>query len=215
LNGPTSLYLARHGESRANIEGVLSHRAGQHSLTDRGRRQARALAEWLAREQISAIYSSPLHRALETASTVSERVGPGILTREQLREVNVGDLDGRSDDEAWTIYHSVVGRWRSGDAAARFPGGEDYREAESRLISVLGEIMSGPPRPRVAVISHGEILTQVLSRLVDLPVGTPAALDVAAVIVLEREGVVWRCLRWNSTEHLVSVPDAGESPLRA
>ena len=42
------IYLARHGESRANIEGVLSHRVGEHPLTERGRRQARALAEWLA-----------------------------------------------------------------------------------------------------------------------------------------------------------------------
>jgi broad specificity phosphatase PhoE len=179
---------------------------GEHALTDRGRRQARALAERLASEQVSAIYSSPLHRALETASLVSERLGPGVLTREGLREVDVGSLDGRSDEEAWTIYHSVVGRWRSGDAAARFPAGENYGEAEKRLTSVLVEITSGPPGAGLVVISHGEILTQVLSRLVELPPGTPAALDVAAVIVLEREGEVWRCLLWNSTEHLASVP---------
>jgi probable phosphoglycerate mutase len=179
---------------------------GEHALTDRGRRQAHALAERLAREQISAIYSSPLRRALETASVVSKRLGPGVLTREGLREVDVGDLDGRSDGEAWAIYHSVVGRWRHGDPTARFPGGEDYREAERRLIGVLEEITSEPPRPGMAVISHGEILTQVLPRLVELPAGTPAVLDVAAVIVLERDGEVWRCLRWNSTEHLASVP---------
>ncbi len=137
---------------------------------------------------------------------VSERLGAPVLTREGLREVNVGSLDGRSDEEAWTTYHSVVDGWRRGDTAARFPAGEDYGEAEKRLTGVLVEITSEPSRAGLVVISHGEILTQVLSRLVKLPAGTPAVLDVAAVIVLEREGDVWRCLRWNSTEHLASVP---------
>jgi probable phosphoglycerate mutase len=128
------------------------------------------------------------------------------MTLEGLREVNVGNLDGRNDDEAWTVYHGVVDGWRRGDAAARFPGGEDYREAEERLTRVLVEITSRPAQAGLVVISHGEILTQVLSRLVELPAETPAVLDVAAVIVLQREGDTWRCLRWNSTEHLASMP---------
>jgi broad specificity phosphatase PhoE len=202
MNRPTRLYLARHGESRANVEGVLSHRIGEHSLTDRGRRQARALAEWLERERMSAVYSSPLHRALETASVVAGRLGATLITLEGLREVNVGDLDGRSDEEAWKIYRGVVEGWRRGDAAARFPGGEDYREAEDRLTRALVEISSRPAQAGLVVISHGEILTQVLSRLVELPARAPAVLDVAAVIVLERDGDTWRCLRWNSTDHL-------------
>ena len=89
----TRLYLSRHGENRANLEGVLSHRVVDHPLTDRGRRQAAALAEWLAQRGTSAVYSSPLKRAMETASVVSERVGAPVFTREGLREVNVGSLD--------------------------------------------------------------------------------------------------------------------------
>lgn len=204
----TRLYLARHGENRANIEGVLSHRVVDHPLTDRGRRQAGALADWLAQRDISAIYSSPLKRALETATVVSQRLDVPVFKREGLREVNVGSLDGRGDEEAWKIYHSVVGRWRRGDPAARFPGGEDYCAAQERLTAVLDEATAGSPAEAVAVISHGEILTQVLARLVALPAGTEPVLDKAAVIVVDRDGDRWRCLRWNSTEHLAPLPAA-------
>jgi probable phosphoglycerate mutase len=145
---------------------------------------------------------------METASVVSERLDAPLFTREGLREVNVGSLDGRGDEEAWAVYHSVVGRWRGGDAAARFPDGEDYREAQERLTRILLEITSGSPMGGVAVISHGEILTQVLSRLVEPPPGTEAGLDLAALVVLDREGDSWRCLRWNSTEHLASLSAA-------
>jgi probable phosphoglycerate mutase len=202
----TRLYLARHGHSRANLEGVLSHRVDDHPLTDRGRRQAVALAGWLAERDVSAIFSSPLERALETASLVSGRIGVTVLPREGLREVNVGALDGRGDEEAWTTYHDVVGRWRHGDLAARFPGGEDFGEAHDRLVGILQEAMSGQPSGRLAVISHGEILTQVMARLVTLPVGTEPGLGVAALIVVDHDEDGWRCLLWNSAEHLASLP---------
>ena len=89
--------------------------------------------------------------------------------------------------------------------AARFPDGEDFHEAHERLTGVLLEITSGLPGRSLTVISHGEILTQVLARLVELPAGTEAVLDTAAAIVLDRDGDRWRCLSWNSTEHLASL----------
>jgi Histidine phosphatase superfamily (branch 1) len=72
-----------------------------------------------------ALFASPLRRAQQTAEIVAGRLGGDVKTLDDLREVNVGDLDGRSDPEAWEIYESVLDDWRRGDHDRRFPGGED------------------------------------------------------------------------------------------
>ena len=70
----TRLLMVRHGESRANADGVAGGPIGDGGLTDLGRRQARALAERLARSReldgASALYTSTLPRAIETAEIV-------------------------------------------------------------------------------------------------------------------------------------------------
>jgi broad specificity phosphatase PhoE len=100
------------------------------------------------------------------------------------------------------VYHGVVGRWRRGELEARFPGGEDGLEAKERVGRVLSEIADRHPAESVAVISHGEVLSQVLSRLVQLPPGIGAGLGVCAVVVADRQDGAWTCECWNSTEHL-------------
>jgi broad specificity phosphatase PhoE len=61
---------------------------------------------------------------------------------DDLREVNVGDLDGRSDARAWEIYTRVLAAWRAGDAGARFPGGEDRDELCARLLRALTTVVA-------------------------------------------------------------------------
>jgi probable phosphoglycerate mutase len=196
------LYLARHGQSQANVDGVFSNRDVDHHLTELGLRQARALAEWLEPRGISAVYASPIRRAQQTAGAVSARVGAPVVTCEELREVDVGDLEGRRDEEAWAVYHDVVRRWRRGELEARFPGGEDGFRANERVGGILSEIAGRHAAESVAVISHGEVLSQVLSRLVEPPPGAGAGLSVCAVVVADHLDGVWSCACWNSTEHL-------------
>ena len=51
---------------------------------------------------------------------------------EDLCELNVGDLDGRSDGEAWAIHDQVLADWQAGRYGSAFPGGEDYHQAAMR-----------------------------------------------------------------------------------
>jgi broad specificity phosphatase PhoE len=201
------LYLVRHGESQANVEGVFSNRDVDHPLTELGRWQARALAEWLDPKGVSAVYASPIRRAQQTAGAVSTRVGAPIVTCEELREVNVGDLEGRRDEKAWAVYHDVVQRWRRGELEARFPGGENGFRAHERVGGILSQIADRHPAESVAVISHGEALSQVLSRLVELPPGAGPGLAVCAVVVADHRDGEWSCPCWNSTEHLTRGQD--------
>jgi broad specificity phosphatase PhoE len=190
---------ARHGENVANVTRTLSYRVFDGDLTDAGRQQARDLGDRLAArggDRIGLLVCSPLRRARQTADIVGERLGlPVAMELDDLREVNVGDLDGRSDARAWEIYDRVIAAWRAGDASARFPGGEDRDELCTRLLRALAEVASsaaagrvrahGAVAGRALVVAHGANLRAALPGLTgrgdpgaDLPTGGFAELEV-------------------------------------
>src|SRR5258708_28239104 len=128
---------ARHGENVANLTGTFSHRIFDGDLTIAGRQQAEALAGHLAAlsgAPVRALICSPLRRARQTAQIIGSRLGlPVACELDDLRELNVGALDGRSDPAAWDIYAAVLAAWRQGKTQARFPGGENRHELCARL----------------------------------------------------------------------------------
>jgi 2,3-bisphosphoglycerate-dependent phosphoglycerate mutase len=147
-----TVYFARHGENRANLTRELSHRVVDYPLTPRGVEQARGLAERVGR--VRRVVSSPLRRAMQTAELVGAVTGHRVEVIEELRELNVGRLDGRRDPEAWQAYHAVLAAWRAGDHATAFPGGEDYPTLVDRLRGALARIAAGTDGP-VLVVGHG------------------------------------------------------------
>ena len=144
-----NLLWARHGQNAANLTRTLSYRVYDRGLTDTGRRQAGELAERLAAAgagPIGLLACSPLRRARQTAGIVGARLGlPVGLVLDDLREVDVGDLDGRSDAGAWDTYTRVLAAWRAGDTRARFPGGEDRDELCARLRRALARWRAARP----------------------------------------------------------------------
>ena len=192
---------ARHGENVANLTKTLSYRVFDGDLTDVGRRQARELGERLAAraaDPVRLLACSPLRRARQTADIVGQRLGlPVAMELDDLREVNVGELDGRSDAQAWEIYTAVLAAWRAGDTQARFPGGENRDELCARLLRALTVVARGAaarPSPVLAdsaaaerslIVAHGANLRAALPCLAgepdpgtDLPTGGVAALHV-------------------------------------
>jgi broad specificity phosphatase PhoE len=164
---------ARHGENVANLTRTLSYRVFDGDLTDVGRRQARELGERLAVRAagpVRLLACSPLRRARQTADIVGQRLGlPVAMELDDLREVNVGELDGRSDAQAWEIYTAVLAAWRAGDTRARFPGGENRDELCARLLRALTEVA------RSAAAGHPPVLADSA-----VPEGSPVPADSAA-----------------------------------
>lgn len=178
---------ARHGQNVANLTHTLSHRVFDGDLTDVGRRQAEDLAARLAAsgsDPIGLLACSPLRRARQTADIIGHHLGrPVPMILDDLREVNVGVLDGRGDAEAWATYSEVLAAWRAGDAAARFPGGEDCHELCARLRRALEAVARSAGTARSLVVAHGANLRAALPALTgqadpgaDLPTGETARL---------------------------------------
>jgi probable phosphoglycerate mutase len=150
------ILLARHGETAENRERRFQ---GQNDvpLNDTGREQARALAERAAGEGLVVVYSSPLVRAKETADIVAAAHGLEVRTDDRLKEVDVGDWQGRlkadlerDEPEQWAAFLAGGEDWR-------FPGGESLREQQDRVIAALVDITQAGDLPALVVCHRGVV----------------------------------------------------------
>ena len=145
----TTLLLVRHGETDWNAERRWQGHADV-PLNARGLEQARGLAEQLAAEPVDAIYSSDLSRARDTATVVGERLGVDVLVDVDLREIDVGPIEGLSAVEAG----SFVG-WQ----------GEPIEAHAERVLRAVQRIADRHPGQRVLVVTHGGSLRRVHEHL--------------------------------------------------
>lgn len=182
-----TILWARHGENVANLTRTFSYRIFDGDLTHTGRRQARQLADRLAGcggDPVGYLACSPLRRARQTAQIIGAQLNLPIAAElDDLREVNVGALDGRNDADAWDTYTQVLAAWKAGQTRARFPGGEDCAELCARLWRALASLARSSAGHRSLIVAHGANLRAALPCLTGEP-DPGADLATAAVAAL-------------------------------
>jgi len=164
------VYFTRHGESTANTGNIISNRDLAHPLTEAGREQAAQLAQRLAGAGLSAVYSSPVPRALETATIVSRALDVPLQSVDGLREFDCGVLEGRSGPFAWLRFSRILYLWfERGKLDKRFKGGESYLDIRQRFIALMDELAGryAQTDARILCVSHGGTLHIGLSALLD------------------------------------------------
>ncbi|MFQ5869071.1 MAG: histidine phosphatase family protein [Candidatus Zixiibacteriota bacterium] len=163
------LFLIRHAESEANASRTFAARVIDPPLSPKGVTDAERIAARLAPGGIRKIYASPLHRSLQTAQTLASKCQLEVNLLPDLREVDVGVLDGKSSKskENWEIYELVLERWSVGDMEAAFEGGESLGEVCERAQRVLEILCSGSDSGRIAVVTHAVFLMIFLPLLLN------------------------------------------------
>jgi probable phosphoglycerate mutase len=164
----TTLLLIRHGENdfikRHRLPGQLP---GIH-LNERGREQAAALANFLKEMLITAVYASPLERAVETAGPLAQARGLEIHTVSALADTDVGQWQGRS----WKII-SRTKAWKTVQLAPsrfRFPGGESFLECQTRVVTALDRIAAAHKQDEiVAVVFHADPIKLAVAHYLGVP----------------------------------------------
>ncbi|MGM7668742.1 histidine phosphatase family protein [Microbacterium sp. A93] len=164
---PTTLILlVRHGQTPTTGM-VLPGRAPGLHLSERGQEQAEQVAERLAVLPLSAIYSSPLERAMETAGPTSARASVPIVRDEGLLEGDFGDWTGaRLTDLYGKPEWKTVQRQPS---VFRFPGGESFTEIRDRMVSTLARLRAAHPGGTVACFSHADPIRVALADAMGTP----------------------------------------------
>ncbi|GJD99672.1 phosphoglycerate mutase GpmB [Methylobacterium isbiliense] len=176
----TTFYLVRHA-AHGHLGRTLCGRMPGVSLGEEGRAQAEALAGRLAREDLAAIYASPLERAQETASPLAARTGLPLQTLPALNEIDFGEWSGRSFEE----LHGDP-RWDGWNTArhvTRPPGGETILEAQARAVRGLEELRRAHGEARLALVSHADVIKLVLAYALGLAADAMGRFEVSPASV--------------------------------
>jgi alpha-ribazole phosphatase len=150
----TRFILVRHGETDWNLEGRWQGQA-EVPLNGRGREQAAQIAHALSAESISAIYSSDLSRARETAQVIADSVGLEVQVDPRLREIHQGEWQGLLIAEIEARYAQEFERRKENPLLVAPPGGETASEVMERVVSAVREIGQRYDSQTVAIVSHG------------------------------------------------------------
>ncbi|NUT92216.1 MAG: bifunctional RNase H/acid phosphatase [Saccharothrix sp.] len=166
IGEPTRLYLLRHGQTELSVARRYSGR-GNPPLTDVGRRQAEAAARRLAKvDGLTAVVSSPLDRAHQTAQAVAQAVGLDAGTHDGLIETDFGGWEGLTFAEAAARDPQVHRLWL-GDPAVPAPGGESFDQVHERVRRTLDELLDRHAGGNVVVVSHVTPIKQLLRIALD------------------------------------------------
>ena len=147
------LILVRHGETKWNYE----HRLVGHTeigLNKTGRMQAAKLALALGGQEVSAIYSSPLRRARQTADAIAVKHDIDVTVEDALKEFDAGDMNGLTIDEVNRKYEDFFERWITGEPDLKMPGGESVAELKRRSWPVIERIVKDHSGETVIVVTH-------------------------------------------------------------
>lgn len=178
------LVLIRHGEPERHAEAAERM---DPRLSERGRREARLVAEYLVAEGFDAIYASPLRRAAETAAPLAEMCGLTVTQREDLAEFDwkaasyVHFEDMGADDPSYTaMMREDLSPW-----------GTTVDEFRAKVTAEVERIVSDHPGQKVAIVAHGGVVNAYIGGLIGaskLLIHHPAYTGIARVMA-SRSGV--------------------------
>jgi alpha-ribazole phosphatase len=163
----TRIVLVRHAEPDETVRGRCYGRI-DCGLSPHGVAQAERLGSHLSAHGIGAVYTSPLRRALATATPIADGLGLDPVVVDDLGEIHCGEFEGLTWAE---IEEREPGFffWSAVPAGFRFPGGESYAELADRSSRALAGIRARHPGETVAVVTHAGVLRTLLARMLAMP----------------------------------------------
>jgi broad specificity phosphatase PhoE len=165
----TRVFLLRHAES---ADPHVFHGAESDvGLSERGIRQAEAVAPLLAAERPDVLVSSAMRRALDTARPIARARGLTIHVEPDLHERRVGALSG-TPFRADGVWSQTLGRWMAGDTAYAPPGAESYDAIRNRVLPVWQRLTDTFAGRTLVIVAHGVVCKVLLLSV--LPGLTPA-----------------------------------------
>lgn len=163
----TTVLLIRHAHTEA-VGVWLAGRTADVSLDQVGRAQAERLRDRLSTVNLSAIYSSPLQRAIETAGPLASDRGLRVEPRLELIEVDFGDWSGQRFDQLEKDPRWV--RFNQHRSMASVPNGERAVDVQGRVVRMFDDLLSRHPSQMVACVSHADVIRLAVLHVAGVPI---------------------------------------------
>jgi len=205
----TRIILVRHGQTEWNRVERFRGRADV-PLDETGLAQAKATGRRIAAEwRPAAIYSSPLSRAVKTAEAIARRCGLKGQTDPGLADIDYGQWQGLTPDEARARWPEEVDAWYRTPNTARIPGGETLDSLRARAMATVSALAARHEDETIVLVGHTVINRIILLGVLGLPNSRFWRLrqDTCAINVFELEDGDWTLALLNDTSHLRSLPE--------
>jgi alpha-ribazole phosphatase len=170
------LMLLRHGSTDAVLDKKLVGRT-DIPINAEGRRQAQAMAPYIAEKRPDRRLCSPLLRARQTAEIVIGATGLDIEENPDLREIDFGRWEQRTFQEISASEPELVERWAAWEEDFSFPEGESLREFAGR-VRHAADYMMGTGTSRVLAVTHGGVIRAMICHLLGLSMSQYLLFDI-------------------------------------
>ena len=164
--GETTLYLVRHGQTLANIDNRLAG-VTDVPLDPLGEIQASEVASHIGEIDFDALLTSPLHRARQTAQAISQATGMEPVIVAGLSEMNFGDAEGLTLDEA-VLQFPVLNAMLDDldDLDLGWPRGDTRRAFDERVTATFLGILERYVSKRVVIVAHGGVIGTFFAQII-------------------------------------------------
>jgi probable phosphomutase (TIGR03848 family) len=162
----TKILLVRHAMCDAVGQRIAGRLPGV-MLNEEGKAQAVRLAERIAKMNVAKVYSSPLERAVDTASEIAKCSHVDVEVVDDLKEIDFGDWTGKTISELdelddWKLFNS-------NRSSTRVPNGESFLEVQTRVVRALATIASMHRDDTVVAVSHADVIRAALLHYAAMP----------------------------------------------
>jgi broad specificity phosphatase PhoE len=199
----SQVWLVRHAET--TTPAVFHGAESDIGLSELGRQQADAAAGWFRALRPTAVVSSAMRRAVDTAVPIAAACGVEHYLEPALHERRIGGLSGTAFSTSEGAWAETIRHWSEGDTAYTTPGAESFDDIARRVLAAWSRVVTAHPGGRVVVVAHGVVCKVLLLSLLDgwdstgwVKLGRVANL---AVSELHPVGESWRA------ERLLAVPE--------
>lgn len=200
----TRIVAVRHGETAWNVDARIQGQL-DIQLNDTGRWQARCVGQALTGEPLSAVYSSDLGRAHETARAIGEAAGVQVVAHTGLRERRFGMFEGKTFDEIHQAWPDHAQNWKKRIPDWEPPqGGESLLQLRERVSRTVADLASRHRGEQIAVVAHGGVLDTLYRIATGQDVNSPRTwqLPNGAINRLLWTPEGFTLVGWSDTQHL-------------
>jgi broad specificity phosphatase PhoE len=202
----TTLYLIRHGATEANLADPPRLQGRRHNppLARLGIRQAELTRDFLAVRTIDACYSSPLQRALQTATIIAEPHRMLPVTVDDLTECDVGKWEGMDWQQIRYFDADGYRNFMADPGHFAYPGGESFGDVGRRATRCLNALLTAHEGQAILVVAHHVVNRTYLATLMGLGMDAARQMSLAncGICVITRTGDKTAIATLNAAFHL-------------
>ena len=162
------IIFLRHGQAENNTKKILAGRSPGVDLTQIGIQQAEQSGKMLESLNISAIYSSPIDRALQTAGIVGNHCDLKPVTDDRLIELDMGKFTKMPYDEIFAKHGNVFLKFYEGNDEVRENGVETFATVQKRIFDMVDFIVNKHKNENIVLVTHMDPIKAMIGKVLSL-----------------------------------------------